>query len=111
MESIQSEEFIRAELAWKCLARAVSRFNSSRDRDELLCPPRSGATRMGPVGERAITYRLALHLENELWTESLVGGVSRVVVDCEYNRHIGGTKSVRAEEELRIREIVKKAKR
>lgn len=99
---------------WQCLEKAVSRFNSGGDSASLLCPrsekPRT-KSESAAAGERAIAHRLAFYIECELRAQCLVGDSSPIVVDCEYNRHLGAVKSLAAEAEKRIKDIVWKARR
>jgi hypothetical protein len=62
------------------------------------------------ASERAIGYRLAFYLEEELRNAGVVDDHSHLTVDCEYNRNLGDRKSLRGKDE-RIAEIVYAARR
>ncbi len=97
---------------WQCLEKAIDRFNRSADAQSLLCPrkdAKENSWKWAAASERAITHRLAFYIECELRNLCLVGDSSKIVVDCEYNRHIGATKAVATLEE--IREIVMAARK
>ena len=101
------------EKVWLCLEKAIDRFNESGDPATLLCPrrvpPESQADRWAG-SERAISYRLAFYLESELRGLGLVGEHGPLVVDCEYNRHVGAGKNLEGSE-ARIKQIVFDARR
>jgi len=102
------------EAVWRCLEGAVERFNRSNDPATLLCPrnaePRTRAESVA-ASERAIAYRLAFYLESELRRVGIVEDGGRIAVDCEYNRHIGATKSLAADAADEIARIVRKARK
>lgn len=99
---------------WQCLEKAVDRFNMSGDPKSLLCPrcenPKTKSERAA-ASERAIAYRLAFYLESELRRIPLLGDHGPLVVDCEYNRHIAAGKSLAADAEEEIKQIVKDARK
>ena len=102
-----------AELVRSALDVAIKRFNESADAKTLLWPrkqkPETPADRHA-ASERSLTYRLAYYLECELRTKGLVTDNSRIVVDVEYNRHLGDKKTLAGDEQERIRKIVKDAR-
>jgi hypothetical protein len=110
MSTVNAEDNV-----WQCLGKAIDRFNRSAEPQSLLCPRDAGANKnsleWAAASERAITHRLAFYIECELRSVCVVGDSSRIVVDCEYNRHIGSTKSLAALAEEDIKEIVKKARK
>lgn len=85
----------------------LDRFNKSRD-VELLRLDFDDQGCGGPVSERTIAHRLAVHLEQEFRDRKLNDSES-ISVDCEYNRHREAVKALSVEKELRKR--VKKARR
>jgi hypothetical protein len=101
------------QVIWECLVKAVSRFNESGDPHSLLCPrcdkPKT-KTDAAAASERAIAHRLAYYLESELRKAGIVGDAGPIVVDCEYNRHLAGAKSLAEEAEDRIKQIVWEAR-
>lgn len=84
------------DIIWQCLNKAVNRFNSGGDRESLLCPLNENPdAEPGPAAsERAIAYRLAFYLETELRNMGLISDIGPIVVDCEYNRHLKGEKTL-----------------
>ena len=81
------------ETIWDCLIDAIKRFNGGLDQKTLL-QPADPAKKHGPAaGERAIAHRLAYYLECELRKAKLITDEGTLIVDCEYNRHGGATKS------------------
>lgn len=100
------------DVVWQALALAVQRFNESEDPKTLLCPrqiPPKNKTERAAASERAITYRLAFYLESELRRAGVVGEHGPIIVDCEYNRHIGAGKELEGAED-EIRQIVLEAR-
>ena len=101
------------EILRAALKAAVQTFNESTDRDHLLCPRSEDAKPKSPewaaASERSIAHRLAFYLECELRRIGVVAKDKEIVVDCEYNRHLGALKAMKAKHELA--EIVKEAGR
>jgi len=101
------------EVIWQGLEKAIARFNASGDPHSLLCPrcakPKT-ETDEAAASERAIAHRLAYYLESELRKVGIVGDAGPIVVDCEYNRHLAGGKSLAEEAEDRIKRIVLEAR-
>lgn len=89
------------ETVWQCLEKAVRRFNESGDKQTLLAPRDKNARRGAAASERAIAHRLAFYLESELRSAGIVDDRSKLVVDCEYNRHGGALKAVAVESQLK----------
>lgn len=85
----------------------LARFNKSQD-VELLRLDFDDKGCGGPVSERAIAHRLAVHLEEEFRSRKLEDS-DAISVDCEYNRHREAVKALSVEKELKKR--VKKNKR
>jgi len=112
MSKAASNEALRT-----CLLSAVAAFNDSHDCKSLLAPRKNtagqvatqGQSGWGAASERAIAHRLAYYLERELRRKSIVRDDARITVDCEYNRHLDGSKEHRIPRDL-VR-IVEKAKR
>jgi len=97
------------ETIWDCLIDAIKRFNGGLDQKTLL-QPADPAKKHGPAaGERAIAHRLAYYLECELRKAKLITDEGTLIVDCEYNRHGGATKTFAVESELK--EIVEAARK
>lgn len=93
--------FDEAKDVWKCLENAIDRFNDSNDPQTLLCPGKPPEKYWAAAGERAIAHRLAYYLEAELRQIGKINDSSVLSVDCEYNRHSGAPKALRAEEKLK----------
>lgn len=95
------------------LIAAVDRFNQSTDREGLLYPrhkdARQDTSEWAAASERAIAHRLAFYLEVELRRLEIVVDGGPLVVDCEYNRHLGVCKALKAKSELEG--IVREARR
>ena len=95
------------------LKAAVQRFNESIDRQDLLYPrnkdakPRS--SQWAAASERSIAHRLAFYLECELRRVGVITKGGPIAVDCEYNRHLGALKAMKAKSELE--KVVKEAGR
>lgn len=112
----QPEIVVSNEMLRSCLELAIRKFNAN-DRATLLCPQRhpnglyaeKREKGWGGASERSISYRLAFYLECELRKIGIIRDGGRVVVDCEYNRHLDGKKKHRIPQKLV--EIVKMAKR
>jgi hypothetical protein len=86
--------------ALELLDAAIERFNSSAD-VRLLYPKATGKfSSAGPVSERTIAHRLAVHLETEI---HLLRDkeLSDLTVDCEYNRHGQAVKALDVEHRLK----------
>lgn len=98
-----------ADAIWDCLNDAVTRFNLSQDRATLLRPRNVKSDRGPAAGERAIAHRLAYYLERAIRRVGLIEDAKPLAVDCEYNRHGGGAKTLAAEFELKG--IVQKARK
>jgi len=83
---------------------AVERFNTSIDRETLLCP-RANDIMKSPAdwpaaSERAIAHRLAFYIEHLLIHEFQLPPDAKISVDCEYNRHGHATKTHTISKEL-----------
>jgi hypothetical protein len=102
------EHITDADRVWRCLEKAISRFNESKDQETLLRPRDLESNRGAAASERAITHRLAFYLESALRDAQILTDAGPLVVDCEYNRHGGALKTLRAEEDLK--RIVEKAR-
>jgi hypothetical protein len=90
------------------LRSAIRRFNSSAD-VRLLYPKSAGPfSSAGPVGERTIAHRFAVHLETEIHALKKKN-LCKIVADCEYNRHRQAMKTLDVEADLK--HIVKAAER
>lgn len=87
------------------LVAAVARFNASKDREDLLCPRRSGAKKNtsenAAAAERAIAHRLVFYLEVELRSAGVVKDGGPLSVNCEYDRHIDAHKLLEAPDAFR----------
>jgi len=101
------------DVIWECLDEAVHRFNKSDDRRTLLCARDKEAEPnvpgWGAANETAVAHRLGYYLERALRRRKQVCDSGPVVVDCEYNRHLYGTKKLQAEKEFQS--IVEEAQR
>lgn len=89
-----------SQIVWNCFKLAVDRFNKSADPKTLLCPGYPPKKHWAAASERAIAHRLAFYLECEIRRAKIIDDLSELSVDCEYNRHVGGTKDLDVEEEL-----------
>lgn len=83
----------------RCLEKAISEFNRV-EAPTLLCPRKDKegndvkkGTAWSAASERAIAHRLAVYLEREIQQESTIVEKNKLVVDCEYNRHLQSDKS------------------
>jgi hypothetical protein len=92
----------------KLLDASIERFNSSAD-VRLLYPKATGKfSSAGPISERTIAHRLALHLETEV--RILQDDVlCDLTVDCDYNRHGQALKTL--DVESRLKHVVDEANR
>jgi hypothetical protein len=83
---------------------AVERFNTSTDRETLLCPRANDIMKSQAdwpaASERAIAHRLAFYLEHVLIHEFRLPPGAKISVDCEYNRHGRAAKTHAISKEL-----------
>ncbi len=75
------------------LLGAIESFNLSDDLILLRNEETDDGESNGAVGERAITHRLAVHLENEFLEQGYPNKDAKIAIDCEYNRHRGAVKA------------------
>jgi hypothetical protein len=85
------------------LAAAIQSFNNSPDLRLLEAEVTDEGHNHGAVGERAITHRLAVHLEQEFRNHGYPNEEAMLAVDCEYNRHRGAVKAHLAKDKIRER--------
>jgi hypothetical protein len=85
------------------LLGAIQRFNESDDVQLLSDEKADNGKVYGSVGERAITHRFAVHLEQEFRDKGYPSETVKLAFDCEYNRHRGAIKAHLVKGEMRER--------